>query len=474
MQAIRQRKSLNMTEGPLLGKVLIFILPLVFTNLLQTFYNAADMIIVGMSSEPDAVGAIGMTSSFVNMVVNIFMGFSVGANVMVARHIGARDDDAVSRTVHTAVAMSLIFGVGGLAAGLSVARPVLHLMGASGKLLELAVIYTRIVFLGIPFMSVTNYCISIFRAKGDTRTPLTVLSTTGVLNVLLNLFFVLVVGLSVEGVAIATMCANAASAVILLFILRRDTGACRFSFRRLRIDRYAFRNILYIGVPAGIQGALFSLSNIIIQSSILRVDSQLAPAGSAYQPVVKGNAAASNLEGFAYTATNSVHQAAVTFTSQNLGAGKPRRIYRVMGVSFLVTTVIALIFSAIFFFLYDPLIALYGVKAGAEGSLESIAITAAYQRLYCVLLMYPSLAWMEVGGGIVRGLGKSLTSTVVSLIGACLLRIVWILTVFEHYQTLTSIYISYPISWMLTAICHFTVCFVVLHRLLRGKRQRSL
>ncbi|MBQ7376859.1 MAG: MATE family efflux transporter [Clostridia bacterium] len=458
----------------MLGKVLIFILPLVFTNLLQTFYNAADMIVVGMSSEPDSVGAIGMTAPFVNMVVNVFMGFSVGANVMVARHIGAKDDDAVSRTVHTAIAMSLIFGIGGVALGLSTARPVLRMMGATGKLLELAVTYTCIVFIGIPFLSLTNYCISIFRAKGDTRTPLIVLSATGVLNVLLNLFFVMVVDLSVEGVAIATMCANAASAVILLFILRRDTGACRFSFRRLRIDRYAFRNILYIGVPAGIQGALFSLSNIIIQSSIIRVNNLVAPAGSAYQPIVKGNAAATNLEAFAYTATNSVHQAAVTFTSQNLGAKKPRRIYRVMGVCFLVTTVISLIFSSVFFLFYDPLIALYGIKAGAEGSLESIATSAAYQRLYCVLLLYAPLAWMEVGGGVVRGLGKSLTSTVISLIGACLLRIVWILTVFEHYQTLLSIYISYPVSWLLTAMCQFAVCFFVLRRLLHGKPQRSL
>ena len=458
----------------MLGKVLIFILPLVFTNILQTFYNAADMIVVGMSSEPDSVGAIGMTAPFVNMVVNVFMGFSVGANVMVARHIGAKDDDAVSRTVHTAIAMSLIFGIGGVALGLSTARPVLRMMGATGKLLELAVTYTCIVFIGIPFLSLTNYCISIFRAKGDTRTPLIVLSATGVLNVLLNLFFVMVVDLSVEGVAIATMCANAASAVILLFILRRDTGACRFSFRRLRIDRYAFRNILYIGVPAGIQGALFSLSNIIIQSSIIRVNNLVAPAGSAYQPIVKGNAAATNLEAFAYTATNSVHQAAVTFTSQNLGAKMPRRIYRVMGVCFLVTTVISLIFSSVFFLFYDPLIALYGIKAGAEGSLESIATSAAYQRLYCVLLLYAPLAWMEVGGGVVRGLGKSLTSTVISLIGACLLRIVWILTVFEHYQTLLSIYISYPVSWLLTAMCQFAVCFFVLRRLLHGKPQRSL
>ncbi len=469
MQAIRTRKSLNMTEGPLLGKVLIFILPLVLTNLLQTFYNAADMIVVGMSSEPDAVGAIGMTSSFINMVLNVFMGFSVGANVMVARHIGARDDDAVSRTVHTAIAMSILFGIGGTAIGLSVARPVLRLMGASGKLLNLAVTYTRIYFLGIPFLSLTNYCISIFRAKGDTRTPLLVLSATGVLNVLLNLFFVLAVGLSVEGVALATMIANAASAAILLLILAREKGPSRFSVRRMRIDRYAFRNILHIGIPAGVQGALFSFSNMIIQSSILRVDSMLAPSGAAYQPVMKGNAAATNLEAFAYTATNAVHQAAVTFTSQNLGANKPRRIYRVIGVCFLVTTVIALFCSSILAFFYEPLIALYGVTAGAGGTLEEVAVETAYKRLHWMLLPYFTLAWMEIGGGVVRGLGKSLTSTFVSLIGACLLRAIWVLTVFEYFQTLESIYISYPISWMLTAICQFAVSFFVLHRLLKPK-----
>ena len=462
-----------MTEGPLLGKILLFVLPLALTNLLQVLYNAADMVVVSLSREPDAVGAIGTTGAFINLILNIFIGFSVGANVVVARHLGSGNAEKASRAVHTSICMSVLFGVAGTVVGLLVTRPVLAAMGNTGKLLDLAVRYTIIYFIGVPFSSLANYAIAILRAKGDTRTPLYILTATGLLNVGLNFFFVLALDMSVDGVAYATSISNAVSAVLLVICLSKEKGACRFSFRKLGMDRSAFGDILYVGLPAGLQGALFSLSNMLIQSSILQVNNTMCPADSAYQPVVKGNAAASNLENFAYTATNSVHQASVTFTSQNVGAEKYERVSRVMKCCYFVTFLIAVVMSGIVLLLREPLLALYGVKAGADGSLDSIAMSTAVTRMLYMLTTYFLCSFMEVGSGVLRGLGKSVTSTVVSLVGSCVLRVVWIFTVFRLDPTLGVIYFSYPLSWGLTALIHLTCCIVTKNKLIRQKKERD-
>lgn len=464
-----RKRTINMTEGALFSKILLFALPLMATNLLQTFYNAADMMVVGLSGEADAVGAIGVTSPFINLVVNVFMGFATGANVVVARHLGAREEDRASRAVHTALSLSLLFGVLGMTIGLLVSRPVLTLMGASGKFLDLAVLYTAIYFAGAPFLALTNYLVAIFRAKGDTKTPLMVLSATGVLNVVLNLFFVLVVGLSVEGVALATATANVASAAMLLFKLSRDEGPCRFHPRRLCVDRLSTKMMVLIGLPAGVQGSLFAISNMLIQSSILQVNNALVPAGSAYQPVVKGNAAASNLQNFAYNAQNSLYQAAITFTGQNVGARKYDRVWRVMGCCYAINIVIAVLFSGTLFLLREPLLALYNVAPGVPGSLEQIAFDTAYLHMIYEYLPFFLISLMEVGCGVVRGLGKSLTSTVVCLLGACVFRIVWIYTVFRATPTLKVLFLSYPISWGLTALALFLCSFVILKKYQKNK-----
>lgn len=468
------KKDIDMTHGPILGKIVLFVLPLMLTNLLQVLYNAADMMVVSLSHEANSVGAISTTGSFINLILNIFIGFSVGANVVVARAIGAKDHEQAERAVHTALLMSLLFGIGGALIGFAVSRPVLSWMGVEDNLLDLALTYTGIYFLGVPFLSVTNYCIAILRAKGDTRTPLYILTSTGVLNVALNLFFVLVCHMAVDGVAIATMISNFVSMVVLLIVLMRDKGPCRFSPRRLRLDRGAFRSILAIGVPAGIQGALFSLSNMLIMSSILKVDAASCPPDAAYRPVVGGNGAAANLEGFVYTATNSVYQAAITFTGQNVGAAEYHRVKRVMADCYLVTFCIAVIFGSALIFLRTPLLSLYGVHPGDPGSLADIEYRAAVTRIMITIIPYFTLAFMEVGSGVLRGLGRSLTSTIVSLVGSCVLRIVWIYTVFRALGTLESIYISYPISWTLTAAVHLTCSLLVLRHLIHTKQSASL
>lgn len=462
-------KQVDMIEGPLFGKILRFVMPLMLTNILQMLYNSADMITVSFSREPDAVGAIGTSAPMINLFVNIFIGFSVGANVVAARYIGANDHDKVSKAVHTAILVSLIFGTAGGALGIIFERSILSAMGNNGRLLELSSKYVIIYFAGAPFLSLTNYIIAILRAEGDTKTPLFVMSGTGLLNVVLNLFFVLCADMSVDGVALATTVSNAVSSVILLIYLSRDKGFCRLSLKKLKLDKTAFKNIVYIGLPAGIQGAIFSFSNMIIQSSVIKVNNIITPAEIGYQPVVKGNAATANLESFAYTATNSVYQASVTFTGQNMGAGKYKRIGAVMRNCYLITFFVAEISAGLFLLFKNPFLSLYGVVPGAAGSGEAIAYSTAVTRMLYMYPMYFLLAFMEVGSGVLRGLGKSLTSTTVSLIGSCLLRIVWIYTVFAAHTTLEIIYLSYPISWGLTALIHFICCIAVRKKLLRGQ-----
>ena len=464
----------DLTEGSLIKNILLFSFPLILTNILQILYNAADMMIVGLSSEPDGVGAIGMTSSLVSLVINLYMGFATGTNIVLARHLGAKNDRAASATVHTSLLLAVFFGLLSTLIGLSLARPVLEAMGASGKLLDLATLYTSIYFCGAPFLSLANYMFAIFRAQGDTKTPLIVLTFTGILNVLLNLFFVFACHMSVEGVAIATVIANALSFFILLWVLARREGPCRFSMKELKINKASLYSILQLGLPAAIQGSLFSLSNVIIQSSILQINNAVTPPGATFQPVVKGNAALANLEGFVYTIVQSIYLASITFTSQHLGARKYRRIWRVMLTCHVLGFLFGTLAGSIIFFGREFLVSLYGVVDGVIGSAEHIAFETTLTRSYYVLLTYGLLSWMDIGCGVVRGLGKSTTSTVISLIGACLFRIAWLLLVFPIFPTLEIVYLSFPISWFITGMAQFTCAMIHLRRLIRNEPAEAL
>lgn len=448
-----------MLEGPLLGKVFLFTLPLMATNLLQMLYNAADMIIAGMSGVEGAIGSIGTTGAMINLILNIFSGFAIGTNVVVARSIGRGDEEATRRAVHTSLLMAVLFGVICTGIGLLISRPLLRALGDQGHILDLASLYTRIYFIGAPFLAISNYMIAIFRAKGDTRTPLVILTATGLLNVGLNLFFVLVLGMSVDGVAWATVIANAMNVVALGFVMLKDTGWCRLEWNRLKVDRSSVRDILRDGLPAGIQGALFSLSNMLIQSTIININNTTCPDGGS--AVIDGNAAATNLEGFAYVATNSVYQASVTFTSQHHGAKKYRRIGTVMRCCYFVTAMIAIACGAILLTFRHPLLGLY-----LHGD-NALALETAYTRFYVMVIPYVLLAFMEVGSGVLRGLGKSTLSTVISLLGSCVFRLIWIYLIYPLWPTLTMVYLSYPISWGLTALTHFTVSMVVRRRYIR-------
>ncbi len=462
----RVKKKVDFTEGRIFLKILLFVLPIVATNLLQSFYNAADMMVVSLSLDgQNAVGAIGTTNSFIHLIVNIFIGFSVGANIVVAREIGAKDRQKTQNAVHTSLIMAVIFGVVGMLIGLIISRPVMTLMGNTDRLLTLSVRYTCLYFTGVPFLALTNYLMAIFRAKGDAKTPLIVLTLAGLLNVGMNFFFVVVCKMSVEGVAIATALSNVASSIILIVKLQKDQDDTTFSWRNLKIDRAAFRDIVVNGVPAGIQGALFSLSNMFIQSSIVSMDKQLA-GHLKDTPIVNGNAAATNLEGFIYTAMNAVYQGAITVTSQNIGAKKPQRVRKILYVCLGIVTAIGMSLSALVYLLKEPLLALYGVT---EGSMEGLSTYAAVTRFRYICLTYFLCGVMDVCSGVLRGLGKSVISMMISLIGACLFRLVWIWTVFPALLSLDSIFISYPISWSVTTI----VALIFIHCILKKKLKKN-
>ena len=457
---LKTKRKLDFTQGPIASSIFSFALPIVATNVLQVFYSAADMMIVSMSSEPNAVGAIGVCGSFLNIILNIFIGFSVGSNVIIARHLGSKHVDEASRAAHTAVLMSLIFGVFGSAVGILASRPVLVLMGNTGNVLELALRYSFIYLLGCPFISLTNYCVSIFRAKGNSRTPFLVMSFAGVLNVLLNLVFVLGFGMAVEGVAAATALSNVASAAILLVKLLRTKDGLGIKLKKLKIDRRSFRDIILVGLPSGIQGALFSISNLLIGSSLIKLDTMLSPDPS-LTPVLNGNTAAGNLDNFVYTTMNAFSAAVTTFVSQNYGAGRPDRVKKGLYVSYGLVSLMGLAITALILLFRVPLLSLYGVVEGVPGTADAVAFYTSTVRVYYILIPYFLCGLMEVGTSCVRALGKSGLASLISLFGACVFRAFWVTVVFPRFYTLESLFVSYPISWLATALIAYVFATVL-------------
>lgn len=465
--AVIRRRDINMLEGSPFVKILLFALPLMAVNLLQSLYNAADMMVVSLSSAPDAVGAVGVTSSYLNLMLNLFIGFSAGANVVAARCNGAQDEQGISRTVHTAICMAGIFGVGAAAVGMLLARPVYTLMGNSGTLLELSLLYSYIYFAGMPFLALTNYASALLHAKGDTRTPFFVLSTTGILNVGLNLFFVLVLDMTVDGVALATSIANVVSAALLLWRLSRAEGGFRFRPRLLRVDRAVFREVVRIGVPAGIQSSMFSISNILIHSSVLQINNAVTPAGAAYAPVIKGSGAAQNIETFAYAGSNAVTNAAITFTSCHVGAQKEKRLPRVMLNYYLSTLLLVAATVLPLWLLRDPLLSLYGIQAVAGDTLSVIAYETAITRMEIILGTFLLVAYMNVAGGVLRGFGFSLTPMLINVVSVCGIRVLWVYTVFRWYPTFAALYLSYPVTWAITFAVMLVIGIVAVKRRIR-------
>lgn len=443
-----KKYSIDMTEGALLPKIITFTLPLMASGILQLLFNAADMIVAGRYVGANALAAIGTTSSLINLLVNLFMGLSVGANVLVARYFGSKRDKDVSETVHTAVVVSLISGVFLAAFGFYMAPKILVLMGTPEEVLPLSVLYIRIYFLGMPVSLLYNFASAILRAVGDTRRPLWYLTIAGVLNVFCNVMFIVVFGMGVDGVAYATVLSQTVSAILVLRCLLISDESYKVEIKKLRISKDKLLQILRLGIPAGLQGCVFSISNVLIQSSV----------NSFGASVMAGNTAASNLEGFIYVAMNSFHHTCLSFTSQNYGARNFKRIKKVCITCLSLVTVVGLALGSLVYLFGPSLLSIY-----ADGEDAAVVIEYGMLRLSIIMFTYFTCGTMDVMVGAIRGLGYSIMPTIVSLSGACLFRIIWIYTVFAAEHTLNCLYISYPISWILTTLIHL-ICYIFAFR----------
>ncbi len=446
------RYEIDMTEGALLPKVLMFSLPLIASGILQLLFNAADMVVVGRWAGKEYLAAVGSTGSLINLMVNVFIGLSVGGSVAVSKAFGANDAAAVHKSVHTAMSLSLMAGVVVGLVGFIFCRPLLKLM--DNPVLDLATTYMKIYFLGMPFNMVYNFGASILRAVGDTKRPLIYLTIAGGVNVILNLITVIGLHMNVAGVAIATVASQAVSAALVVICLMRSNGMIRLSLKDLRIHKRQLLEIVRVGLPAGLQGSLFSISNVLIQSSV----------NGFGEVVVAANSASSNLEGFVYTSMNAIHQAALTFASQNLGAGKIKRVRRSVWVCVATVTVIGLVMGNLMYLCGRPLLSLYLDDPLAIDPLTGITVLDyGMKRMSYMLPLYCLCGLMDVMVGSMRGIGYSIMPMLVSLTGACLFRVLWIMTVFAANPTLDVLYVSYPISWALTFGTHM-LCYLIAGR----------
>ena len=442
---MKKSYEINMCEGPILGKVLIFSIPLMLSGILQLLFNAADVIVVGRFAGSQSLAAVGSTSALINLLINVFMGFSVGVNVLVARYYGGRKERDVSETVHTAVTLSLVCGLILVAVGLALTRPLLELMGTPDDVIDKAVLYMQIYFIGMPANMLYNFGSAILRAVGDTKRPLYYLSAAGVVNVILNLISVIIFHMDVAGVALATIISQAISAICVLRCLMRHESCLKIRLGELKIHKEKLMGIVKVGLPAGMQGAIFSISNVLIQSSV----------NSFGSIAMAGNTAAQNIEGFIYNAMVAVYQANLSFTSQNYGAGKFSRINRIMFICSGVVSVVGFSIGVLAYGAGTSLLSIY--------SSDPEVIAYGMTRLQIIGLTYFTCGIMDTMVGSIRGIGYSVLPMLVSLTGACLFRIIWIFTIFQWSHTLLTLYISYPASWVLTATAHI-VCFFLIRK----------
>ena len=455
----RHKYEIDMCTGSLPQKILLFSLPLMATGMLQLLFNAADIIVVGRYVGRHALAAVGSNGSIINLIVNLFMGISIGGSAVIAQHYGAAQYEDVSEATHTCMLVGLISGFFVMVVGVVCTPAILRLMDTPDDVLPLAILYLRIYFLGMPGSMLYNFGAAVLRGVGDTRRPLIFLFFAGIVNVGLNLLLVIQFNLSVAGVGIATVVSQYISAALVLWCMLKTDGCYHIVLKELRIHRDKLIRILKIGIPAGLQGAIFSISNVLIQSSI----------NSFGSTAMAGNAAAVNIEGFVFTSCNSVAQASLTFTSQNLGARRYDRIDRIFWGSCAAVCIIGVPLSLLSTVFGPQLLGIY--IARSDPAYDAI-IQNGVIRNYYVIAPYILCGLMDTTCGMVRGLGRAWLPMLVSLTGACLLRIVWIWTFFRWTHTLEMLYISYPISWIVTAAVH-AVCYFVIWKKLRAKLEQA-
>ncbi len=443
-----KRFQQDMIHGPLFTNIISYTIPIILTSMLQLLFNAADLVVVGTKGDI-YLSAVGATGAITNLIVNLFIGLSVGAGVTAAHAIGCKDQVTTHRTVHTALPIAIIGGAVLTIVGIVFSETFLLWTGTPTEVLPLSTKYMRIFFGGMVFNMVYNFCAAILRAAGDTKGPLLYLTIAGVVNVVMNVIFVVIFGMNVDGVAAATVISQAISAGLAVRALMRRTDACHLNLKKLRIYAPQMGKIVRLGLPAGIQGSLFSISNVVIQSSI-----------NSFGPVLMaGNTAAGSIEGFVYVCMNAFHQSALNFTGQNVGAGQYKRVGKIMRICLCCVTVAGVLTGGVAYLLAEPLLSIY--ITDSVNAAEAIACGVLRMKYIC--LPYFLLGLMDVTTGMLRGLGSSITPMIISVLGIVGIRIGWVYTVFAQHYTPQWLYASYPISWIITFVVEL-VAFMIVYR----------
>ncbi len=438
-----------MLEGPLLKNIIFYTIPIILTSWLQLLFNAADLVVVGQFDGSHSLAAVGATGAITNLIVNLFIGLSVGAGVCVAHGLGSNDEEKVHRTVHTAIPAAAVSGLFLTFVGIGLSKTFLVWMGTPKNILPMSTLYMQIYFGGMIFNMVYNFAASILRAAGDTKSPLIFLGISGVINVLLNLFFVIVLHMNVAGVALATAISQAVSAVLVVITLMKRTDACRLELKKLRFYKLELMKMIRIGLPAGVQGSMFSISNVMIQSSI----------NSFGDIVMSGNTAAGNIEGFIFTAMNALHQSAVNFTGQNVGARQYDRVKKILWTCLGCVAAAGLVLGIAAILCSEALLGIY-IPDSAE------AIGYGMTRMQYICAFYFVCGLMDVSTGALRGMGASTVPMIISVLGVCGIRLLWIGTIFQvpQFHTTGCLYISYGVSWAVTFVAQFVAFWVVYKR----------
>ena len=455
MNTKTENSGVDMLNGPLLKKILLFALPLAASSVLQQFFNSADVAVVGHFAGSEALAAVGSNTPIINLLINIFVGMSVGANVVIGMFLGQKKEEQVSRAVHTVMLLSVVTGIALIFIGWFLTAPLLELIKTPENVIGLASVYLRIYFMGMPFFMFYNFGAAVLRSRGDTNRPLLCLIVSGVVNVLLNLFFVIVLGMGVAGVGIATLIANAVSASMIACFLLGERSSLRLYTSKLSFNVPILLRVIKIGVPAGIQGMIFSFSNVCIQSAI----NSFGPDAMA------GSAAAQNFEFFSYFVINSFNQAAVTFISQNFGAGKMDRCSKVYRLCMISSFVMTGIMSSSFvlgrniflrFYTSDERVLVYGAMR--------LVFIESFGAIPCSY---------EISASALRGMGYSMLPAVLTMIGSCLLRIVWLLTVFKIFPDFRVLMAVYPFSWSVTGVMLIAAYIIIRKKLVCVQTQKK-
>lgn len=452
---MKKNLTADMTTGPFFKKIILFSIPLIFTGLLQLVYNTADTVIVGRFAGKQALAAVGSTGSLVALILNVFMGLAMGAGVVTAKYIGAGNMQKIKRCTHTAMLLSIVCGIAVGIIGFFVSGWMLRLMNVEAEILALSTLYLKIYFLGAPGMLIYNFGAAILRSHGDTQRPLYILFLSGIVNIVLNLILVIPVKLGVSGVAIATVVSQYISAVLVVVCLLRTDSVIKIHLKELRIHKAELLEIIKIGVPAGIQNSMFSIANVIIQSSV----------NAFGENAMAGIAAGSNYDSYIYTCTNAFAQTTMTFTSQNVGAEKYENVSKIYGRCLLLTCVVAGGLSCIGYVLRSQIVGIFSDVP------EVIAIGA--DRMQLIMPFYITCSLQDVAAGQIRGLGRSTEPMLVSLIGTCGVRLLWIFVFLPMNRTLMNLFIAYPLSWAITFVAQAVLYVVLKKKLMKNRLQKK-